>query len=335
MLFQTRGGLSMKVRRTVEALNRCGVEARLMDTTRERLTDYDVVHVFAGYNGNNRIVEQAKSDGLPVVMSTILNPPYSAWQGRIARLLTRVVGKLTRWQETTTYRHLVSGMSLADHLVVLGTIEHQMLVDAYNLSPDKISIVPNGIGAEFFVADEKEFRDAYPQIPRKFVLHTGLIGKVKNQLGLVRSLADEDIAIVLIGYAGSAAQDYLDQCIQEGRGKVYALGELPHGSLIASACAAAAVVAIPSRHEGMPNAILEALAVDRPVVLTKNHTMDFVLPREVAAQVDADDHAGIRSAVLEFLHSPPLAGAARAVVARMSWDAVALQLSDIYRRIRP
>jgi len=92
-------------------------------------------------------------------------------------------------------------------------------------------------------------------------------------------------------------------------------------------------VAIPSRHEGMPNSILEALAADRPVVLTNNHTMDFSLPIEVAQEVAPDDHAAIREAVLRFIKTPPAPGRAREEVSKMSWDAVAEQLQGIYLKV--
>jgi glycosyltransferase involved in cell wall biosynthesis len=330
MLFQTGGGLKMKVGRTVEALNRRGVEARLFDAVRERLTDYDLVHVFAPYNGNHRIVEQAKNDGLPVVISTILNPPFSRWEGIRARFISRVVGRLTRWDLTTSYQQMVTGLTLADHLVVLGGAERRMLTEGYRMPPEKISVVHNGIGEEFFRTGPETFLQRWP-LPRPFVLHTGLIGDVKNQLGLVRALKGVDVDIVLIGYAGQAEQDYLAACLAEGGPRVHHLGELPHGELIASAYAAAAVVAIPSRHEGMPNSILEALASDRPAVLTNNHTIDFELPADVAREVAADDHDAIRQAVVGLLARPPVPGRASSVVAKMTWDAVAEQLEKIYR----
>lgn len=330
MLFQTGGGLKMKVGRTVDALNRRGVQACLFDPVRERLTDYDLVHLFAPYNGNHRVVEQAKSDGLPVVISTILNPPFSRWEGIRARFISRVVGKLTRWDLTTSYQQMVTALTLADRLVVLGGIERRMLIEGYLMPADKIQIVHNGIGEEFFRTTPDAFLARWP-LPRPFVLHTGLLGDVKNQLGLVRALKGVDVDIVLIGYAGQAAKPYLEACLAEGGNRVHYLGELPHGEMIASAYAAAAVVAIPSRHEGMPNSILEALASDKPAVLTDNHTMDFELPAEVAREVAPDDHAAIREAVTGFLAKPPAPGRARSVVAHMSWDAVAEQLEGIYR----
>ncbi|MBC7704395.1 MAG: glycosyltransferase family 4 protein [Rhodoferax sp.] len=334
MLFQTSGGLKMKVGRTVDALNRRGIEARLVDPVRERLSDFDLVHLFAPYNGNHRIVEQAKADGLPVLISTILNPPFTRWEGARARLLTRMVGRLTNWSIKTSYEQMVTGLHLADRLVVLGGIEKRMLVEGYLVPADNVIVVHNGIGAEFFSGTPDAFLQRWP-IRRPFVLHTGLIGEVKNQLGLVRALKGVDVDIVLIGYAGAAARTYLDQCLSEGGSRVHYLGELPHGEIIASACAAAAVMAIPSEHEGMPNSILEALASDKPVVLTNNHTMDFSLPDDVASEVAPADHAAIRASVLRFLQHPPAAGRARSVVAAMSWDAVAAELEALYRDLLP
>ena len=333
MLFQTAGGLKMKVGRTVDALVRRGIDARLVDPVRERLRDFDLVHVFAPYNGNHRLVEQAKNDGLPVVISTILNPPFTRWEGMRARFLSRLVGRLTRWEVTTSYEQMAAALKLADHLVVLGSVERRMLVDAYLVPAPKITIVQNGIGEEFFRATPEAFMERWPQVRRPFVLHTGLIGEVKNQLGLVRALKGMDIDIVLVGQAVGSQQAYLEACLAEGGARVHHLGELPHGELIASACAACAVVAIPSRHEGMPNSILEALAADRPAVLTNNHTMDFALPADVAAEVAPDDHAAIRRSVTRFLEQPPAPGRARSAVSALSWDVVARQLEEIYRRL--
>jgi glycosyltransferase involved in cell wall biosynthesis len=331
MLFQTAGGLKMKVGRTVDALVRRGIDARLVDPVREKLRDFDLVHVFAPYNGNHRVLEQASSDGLPVVLSTIFSTPFSRWDGMRARLLSRLVGKLTHYEVTTTYEQTARALALADRLVVLGSNERQKLIDGYLMPASKISIVHNGIGDEFFRATPDAFFDRWPQLRRPFVLHTGQIGEVKNQLGLVRALKGQDIDIVLIGQVGGE-QEYLDACLAEGGSRVHYLGELPHGELIASAYAACTLVAIPSRYEGMPNSILEALACDRAAVLTDTHTMDFELPADVTAQVASGDDAAIREAVVRLLAHPPAPGRARGVVAQMNWGVVAASLEDIYRQ---
>ena len=331
MLFQTAGGLKMKVGRTVDALVRRGIDARLFDPLHERLKDYDLVHVFAPYNDNNRVIEQAKNDGLPVVLSTIFSTRFSRWDGVRARFLTRLIGKLTRWEVTTSYEQNSRALKLVDRLVVLGGMERQCLVEGYLMPPSKISIVHNGIGDEFFRATPDAFFQRWPQLRRPFVLHTGQLYDVKNQRGLVQALKGLDIDIVLIGQP--LDRDYLAACLAEGGPRVHYLGELPHGELIASAYAACTLVAIPSRYEGMPNSILEALAADRAAVLTDTHTMDFELPTDVAAQVASTDHRAIRQAVERLLAQPPAPGRARGVVSAMSWDVVATKLDEVYRQV--
>ena len=333
-LFQTVGGLRMKVDRTVAALNRRGIHAELIDPVRQKLADFDLVHVFAPYNGNYRIVEQAKSDGVPVVLSTILNVPMSHWTGIKGRLLSRLIGRLTDWTMTTDFAQMTAAMHNADHLIALGKVERRSLIEGYGVPASKVSIVHNGVGEEFFQATPHAFLAKY-NIPQPFVLHTGMVGDVKNQLGLIRALKDEAVNIVLIGYCAKSSQPYLEICLAEGGERVHYLGELQHGGMIASAYAAAAVVAIPSLHEGMPNSILEGLAADKPVVLTNNHTIDIDLPTDSAVQVGHEDQVGIRRAVVGFLQQPPPPGRARSVVSALSWETVAEQLDTIYRELLP
>lgn len=332
MLFQTSGGIKMKIGRTIDALAKRGVEARLIDPVREKLTDYDLVHVFASHQGNFRIVEHAKAAGLPVVVSSILNPPYSKWDGLKARLLSRLVGRLTKWEIHTTYQQIHACLDKADHVVVLGKAEEEMVREAYKIDPAKVSIVRNGVGEEFFDTPPDAFRQAYA-IPEPFVLHTGLLGDVKNQLGLIRALKGEKVPILMLGYSDDSTRPYLEECLREGGEYVHYLGELPHGPLLASAYAACSVVAIPSRHEGMPNSILEGLASDKPVVMTTNHTMDMDLPEECVRQVDSYDPAAIRKNVLDLLANPPARGRCRQVVESLSWPKVAEQLHGIYQSL--
>lgn len=219
MLFQTSGGLRMKVSRTVDALNRRGLEASLIDPVRENLRDFDLVHVFTPYNGNHRIVEQAKNDGMPVVLSTIFTVPFSRWEGVRARFLSVLVRRLSGWKMTTSYQQNSDALIAADHLVALGKVEKRILIEGYGVPESKISIVHNGIGDEFFTASAAPFREAHPGLG-PFVLHVGLIGEQKNQLGLIRALRGDDIEVVLLGHVGQTNRKYLNACLKEGQGRV-------------------------------------------------------------------------------------------------------------------
>jgi len=335
MLFQSSGGLSMKINKTIEALNKQGIETKIPNLVTEKLTDYDLIHVFAPYNGNYRIIEQAKNFGLPVVVSTILNThkKFNHWDLFKVKTLTRLIGKVTNWDVTTSYDQIFRALTLADHLIALGNNERTELNGYYQQPLDKISIIYNGISDDFFNAKPDLFETTY-NIPHPFVLHTGILGNVKNQLGLIRALKDENIHIVLIGYSDESSKGYLNQCIAEGRGKVHYLGELTSGSpLLVSAYASADLVAIPSQHEGMPNSILEALAADTPAILTKNNTLDLVLSNDVAIAVNPYSEQEIHDSAIKLLSNRPSTNKCRELVSDLTWDAVADQLTLIYSNV--
>jgi glycosyltransferase involved in cell wall biosynthesis len=329
-LFQSAGGLRMKVLKTVETLNRIGVAARLIDPVTERISDFDLLHVFAAFNGNHRLVQEANSLGIPVVVSPILMPPWTRWSAWKSRMLTRAIGRATRWTVTTSYDETRVALDGAQRLFALGQSERTLLMEAFLQDPQRISVVPNGVGDWFFEATPELFRERF-QLKPPLVLHVGILGQMKNQLGLVRALNGLDASIALIGPCGAQRRDYLDACIREGGGRVHYLGEMKQDDpVLASAYAAADVFAVPSLSEGMSNSVLEALAAGTPVVTTKYHSCDFFTDPLAVAQIEPKDYKSIRAAVEGMLETRPSAERCRALVAELSWDKVAIQVRQHY-----
>ncbi len=115
----------------------------------------------------------------------------------------------------------------------------------------------------------------------------------------------------------------------------------PHGTLVrflgrrddvADLMAAADVLAFPSRREGMPGTLIEALALELPVVATALPSIAEVLgtaPRLVPAG-DPVAFAGELDAALAGDHPDPAAGRRR-FLDRFTVDAVARDTADWYR----
>ena len=93
MLFQHTGGLQVQVLETCHALQNAGIDAVLFDYRKDRLKEFDIAHVFSAINGVHRIVEQAKNEGLPVVLSTVLHPPWSRSSEVKARAISRAASR--------------------------------------------------------------------------------------------------------------------------------------------------------------------------------------------------------------------------------------------------
>jgi glycosyltransferase involved in cell wall biosynthesis len=108
---------------------------------------------------------------------------------------------------------------------------------------------------------------------------------------------------------------------------------------VASLMAACDIVVLPSRSEGLPLVLLEALALGRPVVATRvGGVPDAVRDDESAVLVEPGSATAIASAVLRLLDDPLLcarlgdAGRAR-VLKRFAPQQAARRLASVYRTV--
>lgn len=331
MLFQHSGGLQVQVRETIAALVKLGVEARLVDPTRDRLVDYDIIHVFSAINGNHRIVESARALGVGVVVSPLIQPHWNKRLAMLARLLESLVGRLTAWNVKTEYRQIASALHGADALVALGDVEKRSIMDAFRIDKESIRVIPNGIPERFFRGNPSTFRQA-TGIHSDFVLCVASINTYKNQLGLARALEGSGLPLVLIGPCQDHDRSYLGQLSRHSH--VRYLGGMDYTDpLLASAYAAATVFCLPSNSEVMPLSVMESLAAGTPVVMTRNHAMDVSGMREVCTEVCPSRPHEIGVAIHAFVESRPVAERCREAVRGFTWEAVAEQLRQCYQDV--
>ncbi|MFZ0694206.1 MAG: glycosyltransferase family 4 protein [Alphaproteobacteria bacterium] len=325
------GGLAVRVRATISALRARGIDCALINPYTDQLSQYDLVHVFGAINGTYQIVRAAKSAGLPVVLSSVLVPPWTKWDGIVATLCDRVLGRLTGWGVRTNYREIKTGLHLADRVVALGNPEKDLLVDAFDVDASAIRIIPNGIEERFFGATPDLFRAKIP-LARDFVLCVASVSHFKNQLNLIAALKDFDLDVVLIGGCDGVNREYLNSCLALGDAKVRYLGYIDHDDpLLASAFAAARVFALPSVSEGAPTAALEALASGTPTVLTKFNSLDLEPYGTAYAEVNPRSVPEIRAAVDRALRSPPPRPQCSDMVKNLRWDRIAAQTIETYQ----
>lgn len=334
MLFQRTGGLQVQVLETTRALQAAGVDAVLFDYSRHRLADFDIAHVFSAINGNHRIVEQARSDGVKVVLSSVLQPPWTQRQDRWLQLVSRIAARLTGWELSTTHQHLHKALAQADAVVALGTRERDMLDQGYGVDGAKLHVVANGVKRAFFDADQGAFRERFG-IRGPYALNVSSVSPYKNQLAALRALKGK-LPLVVIGPCAGEHQGYLEELRRVGGDGFHYLGVLDNDDpALPSAYAGASLFVLPSVAEVQPISVLEALAADCPVIITKHHSLDALADRAVLHEVAPDDEAGIAAAAASILGTPAAAGRQRAQVAGLTWRATAERLLGIYAALVP
>lgn len=333
MLFQNDGGLQVQVRESIAQLRLLGVDIRLLDLARDKLADYDVIHVFAVTHGNHKLVEEARAKGCAVVVSSLLNRvlvPPNTFTLRIVRLLGRAIGRLSRYTVTTNDEMVRKALGSAAHVIALSQWEREALSRVYEVPPGRVSVIPNAVSAHFHDADAEAFTARY-SMKGRFVFCPAQISSWKNQKTLVTALAGTGITVVLAGPVAAREKEYLAACLAVPGAKVRYLGNLDRTSAEFAGCfAAAAAVVLPSRSESGPLIALEALAAGTPAIITSNNGLDMAPDGVCLSTVDPFDAAGLRETALRVLAAPPDADRCKALVAHCSWEQVALHIKKIY-----
>lgn len=296
--FQNPGGGEVQLLKTMEYLAAAGVEVKLFDQWKDRLEDYDILHVFGSVKDCLGLMRTAKNKGVKIALSTIFWSSFkrAVYEGRTpagkTELFIRHLAKLMAPVLPSGRRRT---MMLSDILLPNSEMEAAQLVRLFKVSRDKIKVVPNGIDERFLTATPDEFTGKYGV--SDFVLAVGRIEPRKNQLNLIKALKGMGRKLVIIGEAVSDYAWYCDECRKAAENDVRFLGGMKHESgLLASAYAACKVFAVPGWFETPGLAALEAAAAGAGIAVTRyGSTIEYF--REDAAYFDPSNIKDIRAAV--------------------------------------
>jgi glycosyltransferase involved in cell wall biosynthesis len=235
-------------------------------------------------------------------------------------------------------------LRLADRVVTVSREQRRMLLRR-GVDRRRLVLVPNVIGADAFAAM------AAPRGATRAALGLAddvplvvLVGRLTSQKGvdvlLTAASAVVDVrpsARFLIAGAGP------DQAALQAQASSLSLGDavlfLGYRSDVPSLMAAADVIAVPSRAEGLPLVVLEAMALARPVVAARvGGVPDVVRHGETGFLVTPDAPVPLAERLLELLDDPALAtrmgdAGARLVRARYGPDQAARRMSTVYRTV--
>jgi glycosyltransferase involved in cell wall biosynthesis len=217
----------------------------------------------------------------------------------------------------------------AQRTISLGGDLTRILTSCLGVSPAKIAVIPNGVDPTEFTRDDS-LRD-----PR-LVLFVGRLFQNKGPDVLCRSLpylpADARIVIAGDGPLRSAlAATFRDPRI------VFA-GPVSENEL-RRLYRSAAVLALPTRSEGMPTVILEAFCCGTPVVATNVGAISELVDETTGELIEAADARLLGAALRRILTLDPsarqrLGDAARErAVTRFSWPAVATATLDLLAEV--
>jgi glycosyltransferase involved in cell wall biosynthesis len=328
------GGGVVKMRKLREYLEKLGHRVDYFDPWRSRVEDYDIYHHFSALKWDYPIIQFVKAAGLKIVIETMywasyrhaLHAPAGAI-GRIKMLARHTLRLGFPW--ILPERRV---LGLADCLMPNSETEARLLARHYRIPKEQIFVAFNGVEQRFAEATPNLFVTQYGL--KDFVLATGMFEARKNQLTLIRAMKGTGIPLVLIGNCPAVHRWYYERCRQEADDQVHFVDYLDHDDpLLASAYAAARVLAMPSWHETTGKSALEAALTATSIVMTTYAPGAREYFGDLAFYVDPGDIEEIRRAVLHAYEAPPNEALKRRVEEHFLWAKVVAAREQGYERL--
>ena len=219
------------------------------------------------------------------------------------------------------------------HLIAVSQFTKERLVERFGIHPDKITVVWNGVDAQFrprAASEVDEVRQALGITSPRYLLSLGSVEPRKNIRRLLNAWTHlkgelpSDLSLVIVGPKGYS-KVFRDAGIDEIPEGVHFTGYAKQEYLPALYSGALALV-YPSLYEGFGLPPLEAMACGTPVI-TSNTTSLPEITGGKALFIDPLDEDTIAAAILRIINDEDLHHTLRtqslAHASTLTWDASA------------
>lgn len=241
------------------------------------------------------------------------------------------------------WEYSVKGITAADSTIAISSNTAKDVNHWLKIEPEKIAVVPNGVGREFKLLDSKSvaaWKQKYVDDPAEIcLLNVGSNHHRKNietVLKTIKAIADLKIPIRL-WKIGEEFYPEQKQYIQDHNlSQHITFINNPHGEALINFYNAADILLAPSLYEGFGLTILEAMACGTPVITSNVSSLPEVAG-DAAISVKPTDIESITKAILR-IHQDPVfrqnliqKGLAR--VQEFTWSKTAEQTATIYEQV--
>lgn len=288
--------------------------------------DYDLIHAhnyFAYWYFRYR---KMAHDRKRLVMHMHMTSAERAYRHPNENVLTRSI----EWKLAAQAEKL--GCSQAGAVICVSESVKNEVIRWYNVDPEKIHVIPNGVNTRLFSPVGHNNRDKLNLHDEKVILFVGRLYANKNVDLLIRSLAflGKEYRLLIVGEGND--REKLELLVAETglRERVLFAGYVPYREL-PDYYRTADVFVLPSRLEGNPKVVLEALSSGVPIVMSKCFLPDPAVAKWIL-QIDALSPESIAKAVKDSLENniKPDTGD---IAARFDWAKTAEKVDEVYGKL--
>jgi len=231
-------------------------------------------------------------------------------------------------------------LASSDHIVTVSSTNKDILVNKLNVSPGKVTVIPNGYDPKKFKPIPRTVARNILNLPyeKKLLLNVANLVPVKGHVYLLlayRKILNfrKDVHLVLVG--GGPLRRKLEKYAKflGIRDRVHIIGPRPH-SEIPLWMNAADLFILSSLREGNPTVVVEALGCGLPIIASKVGGIPEVLTsHELGYLCPPKDVECFAQKILEGLERPWDRKRILSYAQRYRWDVIATEYLDVFKKV--
>ncbi len=349
-LYSSPGGDTVQISSTAKYLRYLGVEVDIKLSGEDLdYNNYDLLHFFNIIRPDD-IIPHINKSSLPFVVSTIF-VDYSEYEKNnregtfklFAKVLTgdqleylKTIARFVKnGDKINSPYYILNGHKKSIKNIIRRTnmllpnsdSEYHRLFKSYEVESSYRKI-PNAIDNHFFtdeVPPNNNFKD--------HVLCVGRIEGRKNQLNLIKALADTNLSLTLIGKPSPNHMAYFEECksLIAKTNNIQIIEHVDHAEL-AAIYKAAKVHVLPSWFETTGLSSLEAVAMGCNIVVTKmGDTFEYF--EDMAYYCEPDNIESIKNAVIAAYNDPFNNKLKERVLKEYIWESAAQETLTAYKTV--
>ena len=312
---------------------------RISEYVREVRTEYDIVNIHApyGFSYGSQRRRHGSAAGPPYVMMMHgLEERRNYAMGREAKKgrADYFRWKNRVWQHLYHMRTYKWSFTTADQCIVTNREAQHFLQLRYDLPPDKVWFIPNGVGPEFFHA--RPFSEGLATkllFVGTWIDHKGIYYLAEAFERVLRAIPEARLTV-----AGCIeSEDRVRRCFSAATQQALEVWPFIPRAEIPSMYAEHEIFILPSLVEGMPLVLLEAMASGMAVVTTESNGMtDLVEDGHDGLFAIPGDTDSLASAILRLSHDAHLrqrlGSSAQEKMKRYTWAESARRHEAVFHR---
>jgi len=245
------------------------------------------------------------------------------------------------------YRRTVEKMLFrnAETVIVQTKANKRFLIKNCGIKAEKIEIIPNAVDSGLFdprLFDPDRIREKYEISGDNIILFAGRLTTQKGLEYLLRAIAlvKREIQHFKLLLVGKGPQENALKDLSAALGiadYVFFLGDIPHCRM-PELYSLADIFVLPSLSESFPNAMLEAMAMEKPVVATRVGVIpEIIVNGESAITVKPGETRQLADEIVRVLSDEKLSkriafNGRKLVTTKFTWDYVVGRTVQLYEK---